>query len=126
MKLSDHYSELFKKKEENIDEYSKISVKIRNAKQLLPALKKSEEQTWLVVKQLRNNLSSLIGNTILASVCLVYLPLKRLKLKKQVLEEVKKLLNARMVEFSTEFTSLISRVQDAVLEDLNLVAIKEL
>lgn len=126
MKLSDHYSELFRKKEENIDEYSKISVKIRNAKQLLPALKKSEEQTWLVVKQLRNNLSSLIGNTILASVCLVYLPLKRLKLKKQVLEEVKKLLNARMVEFSTEFTSLISRVQDAVLEDLNLVAIKEL
>ena len=126
MKLSDHYSELYRKKEENIDEYSKISVKIRNAKQLLPALKKSEEQTWLVVKQLRNNLSSLIGNTILASVCLVYLPLKRLKLKKQVLEEVKKLLNARMVEFSTEFTSLISRVQDAVLEDLNLVAIKEL
>lgn len=126
MNLSDHYSELFRKKEENIDEYSKISVKIRNAKQLLPALKKSEEQTWLVVKQLRNNLSSLIGNTILASVCLVYLPLKRLKLKKQVLEEVKKLLNARMVEFSTEFTSLISRVQDAVLEDLNLVAIKEL
>lgn len=50
MKLSDHYSELFRKKEENIDEYSKISVKIRNAKQLLPALKKSEEQTWLVVK----------------------------------------------------------------------------
>ena len=42
MKLSDHYSELFRKKEENIDEYSKISVKIRNAKQLLPALKKSE------------------------------------------------------------------------------------
>ena len=42
MNLSDHYSELFRKKEENIDEYSKISVKIRNAKQLLPALKKSE------------------------------------------------------------------------------------
>lgn len=31
-----------------------------------------------------------------------------------------------MVEFSIDFTSLISRVQDAVLEDLNLVAIKEL
>jgi hypothetical protein len=53
---------------------------------MLPALRKSEEQTWLVIKELRTNLSSLIGNTILATVVLVYLPLKRLKLKKQVLE----------------------------------------
>lgn len=115
MKLNKNYSDLFMKKEENTREYSMISVKIRNAKQLLPALKKSEEQTWDVIKELRTNLSSLVGNTILAVVCLVYLPLKRLKLKKQVLDDVKKLLNSKMVEFSMDFMSLISRTQDAVV-----------
>lgn len=61
---------------------------------------------------------------VLSTVCLVYLPLKRLRLKKQVLDEIKKLLNSKMIEFSLDFMSLISRSQDAVLEDLNLTAIK--
>lgn len=61
---------------------------------------------------------------VLSTVCLVYLPLKRLRLKKHVLDEIKKLLNSKMIEFSIDFMSLISRSQDAVLEDLNLTAIK--
>lgn len=55
------------------------------------------------------------GNLTLAVVCLVYLPLKRLKLKKNVLDEVKKVLNSKSVQFSQDFMSLICKVQDAVL-----------
>lgn len=93
---------------------------------MLPALQKSETQTWEVIKELRNNMDCLIGNCILAVVCLIYLPLKRLGVKKGVIADIKKLLNIRSVMFDVGFMGVITGVQDALVEDLNLVAIKEL
>lgn len=60
-------------------------------------------------------MTSLLGNLILTTTCIVYLPLKRLRMKKDVLDDVKKLLNQKMIEFSSDFMSPISGVQDAVL-----------
>lgn len=85
---------------------------------------KSEEQTWHVVKEIRDNLNCLPGNLILAVACLVYLPLRKLKLKKEAIDGIKKLLGTRLIEYHDHFMSSITGVQDAVLEDLNCAAIK--
>lgn len=87
-------------------------------------MKNSEEQTWEYIKQLRGNLTALIGNLILAITCLIYLPLKRLRLKKEVLADLKKLMNQKLIVYNHDFMSAICGVQDALLEDLNLIAIK--
>ena len=117
---------MINEKEESEQELSKISVKMKNAAEIVPALKKSEEQTWNMIKELRDNLSCLNGNCILAAACLVYLPLKRLKLKKEVLDSIKKILNGKFIEFSIDFMGMISENQDAVLEDLNAYALRNI
>lgn len=73
---------MIQNKEESQLQLSKIGEKMKNAEEIVPALKKSEERTWEMIKELRNNLSCLSGNCILATTCIVYLPLRKLKLKK--------------------------------------------
>ena len=77
-----------------------------------------------MVKEVRDNINCLPGDLILAVVCIVYLPLRKLKLKKEVLDGVKKLLTSRVIEFHDSFMSSITRIQDAGMEDLNFMAIK--
>lgn len=77
-----------------------------------------------MIRALRSELNSLIGNVTLAVACIVFLPLKRLKLKTQVLSAIKKILNSKMIDFSIDFMSVITRVQDGIFEDLNIQALK--
>ena len=79
-----------------------------------------------MVKEVRDNLNCLAGDLILAVACIVYLPLRKLKLKKEVIDGIKKLLMNRLIEFHDTFMTSITRVQDAGMEDLNFVAIKQL
>mgnify|MGYP006995452160 CR=1 FL=1 len=64
---------------------------------------------------LKNDLTALLGNLMLTTTCIVYLPLKRLRMKKDVLDDVKKILNQKMIEFNYDFMSPICGTQDAVL-----------
>lgn len=62
----------------------------------------------------------------MAIACLVYLPLRRLKLKKEIIEGIKRVLVNWSITYHDDFMSSISKVQDAILEDLNLVFLKDL
>ena len=77
-----------------------------------------------MVKEVRESLDCLGGDLTLAVAVIVYLPLRRLKLKKEVIEGIKRLLGNRTIAFHDSFMTSITKIQDAGMEDLNFTAIK--